>query len=116
MRDLRKYYQQDFNQINILRRKKYDKNNYLEFLECYIKFTMKQVIEKLQVPVKDIVFSLGSLIYPKQMLKLLKDDSVAKVKVINIYNYLYKFSLERLQDLLNNESLMLLFVEYLKNN
>ena len=116
VRDLRKYYQQDFNQINILRRKKYDKNNYLEFLECYIKFTMKQVIEKLQVPVKDIVFSLGSLIYPKQMLKLLKDDSVAKIKVINIYNYLYKFSLERLQDFLNNESLMLLFVEYLKNN
>ena len=116
VRDLRKYYQQDFNQINILRRKKYDKNNYLEFLECYIKFTMKQAIEKLQVPVKDIVFSLGSLIYPKQMLKILKDDTVAKVKVISIYNYLYKFSLERLQDFLNNESLMLLFVEYLKNN
>ena len=50
------------------------------------------------------------------MLKLLKDDALAKIKVIGIYNYLYKFSLERLQEFLNNESLMLLFVEYLKNN
>lgn len=116
VRDLRKYYQQDFNQINILRRKKYDKNNYLEFLECYIKFTMQAQVDKLQIPIADIVFSLGSLIYPKQMLKLLKDNALAKVKVVNIYNYLYKFSLERLQDFLNDESLMLLFVEYLKNN
>lgn len=50
------------------------------------------------------------------MLKLLKDDTIAKIKVVSIYNYLYKFSLERLQEFLNNEPLMLLFIEYLKNN
>ena len=43
-----------------------------------------------------MVFNLGSLIYPKQMLKILKDDTIAKIKVVSIYNYLYKFSLERL--------------------
>ena len=45
----------------------------------------------------DLIFNLGSLIHPKQMLKLLKEHALAKVNVINIYNYLYKFSLERLQ-------------------
>jgi hypothetical protein len=35
---------------------------------------------------------------------------------VSIYNYLYKFSLERLQHFLNNESLMLLFVDYLQVN
>ena len=63
-----------------------------------------------------MVFNLGSLIHPKQMLKLLKEYAMAKVNVVNIYNYLYKFSLERLQQFLNNKSLMLLFVNYLKVN
>ena len=36
--------------------------------------------------------------------------------MVSIYNYLYKFSLERLQHFLNNKCLMLLFVNYLKVN
>ena len=96
VRDLRKFYQQDFNQVNILRRKKYDHSNFVEFLECYIKFTLASQLDKLNISVQDMVFNLGSLIYPKQMLKILKDDTIAKIKVVSIYNYLYKFSLERL--------------------
>ena len=30
------------------------------------------------------------------MLKLLKNNALVKVQVVSIYNYLYKFSLERL--------------------
>ena len=77
---------------------------------------MNQQLSKLNVTMQEMVFNLGSLIYPKQMLKLLKDDTIAKIKVVSIYNYLYKFSLERLQEFLNNEPLMLLFIEYLKAN
>ena len=43
-----------------------------------------------------MIFNLGSLIHPKQMLKLLKDHAVAKVNVVNIYNYLYKRKLNKL--------------------
>lgn len=99
-----------------MRRKKFETSNFTEFLECYIKYTFSKHLDKLQIPMQDLVFNLGSLIYPKQMLKLLKDDTVAKVKVVSIYNYLYKFSLERLQQFLNNESLMLLFIDYLQTN
>ena len=61
----------------------------------------------------DLVFNLGSFIYPKQMLKLYKDNPAAKAKVIAIYSCLYKFSLDRLQQFLNNESLALLLVVFL---
>jgi hypothetical protein len=64
----------------------------------------------------EMIFNFGSLIYPKEMLKLLQFQTEAKMKVINIYNYLYKFSLERLQQLLNNESLMLFLLVYLELN
>ena len=64
----------------------------------------------------ELIFNFGSLIYPKEMLKLLQFQTDAKMKVINIYNYLYKFSLERLQHLLNNESLMLFLLVYLEIN
>lgn len=116
VRDLRKYYAQDFNQLNIMRRKKFETSNFTEFLECYIKYTFSKYLDKLQISMQDLVFNLGSLIYPKQMLKLLKDNNTAKVKVVAIYNYLYKFSLERLQQFLNNESLMLLLIDYLETN
>ena len=63
-----------------------------------------------------MIFNLGSLIYPKLMLKIQKNNALVKVQVVNIYNYLYKFSLERLQHFLNNKSLMLLFVDYINVN
>ena len=75
--------------------------------------TFKEQLERNKIPISDLIFNLGSLIYPKLMLKLLKNEALVKVQVIKIYNYLYKFSLERLQHFLNNESLMLFFVIYL---
>lgn len=68
------------------------------------------------MPISELIFNLGSLIYPKLMLKLYKNNAMIMVQVVSIYNYLYKFSLERLQNFLNNECLMLLFVDYLEQN
>ena len=50
------------------------------------------------------------------MLKMLKNQSAAKCRVIKIYNYLYKFSLERLSQLLHNKTIMFLIMVYLKHN
>ena len=60
------------------------------------------------------MFNLGSLINPKAMLKLSNNDPEAKLKVVKIFNYMYKFSLERLQHFLNNESLFLLLCDYMR--
>lgn len=96
--------------------KKLDASNFSETLEAYIKVHFKELLANSKVPLADLIFNLGSLIYPKLMLKLLKNNALVKVQVVSIYNYLYKFSLERLQQFLNNESLMLLFVTYLQEN
>ena len=96
--------------------KKLEPSNFTEVLEGYIKSTFAEQVERLNIPVADLIFNLGSLIYPKLMLKLLKNNALVKVQVVSIYNYLYKFSLERLQHFLNNECLMLLFVDYLRIN
>jgi hypothetical protein len=85
-----------------------------------VKIFVLQRFGKYQMQVNtsldEMIFNFGSLIYPKEMLKLLQFQTEAKMKVINIYNYLYKFSLERLQQLLNNESLMLFLLVYLELN
>ena len=116
VRDLRKYYVYDFNLLKINSGKKLEARNFTELLEVYIKMTFKEQMVQLKVALSDLIFYLGSLIYPKIMLKLLKNNAPVKVQVVSIYNYLYKFSLERLQHFLNNESLMLLFVNYLQKN
>ena len=116
VRDLRKYYSQDFNHMKMKRIKKLEASNFTEVLESYIKSQFSAQLSSLKIPTSDLIFTLGSLIYPKLMLKLLKNNALVKVQVVSIYNYLYKFSLERLQHFLNNESLMLLFVDYLRTN
>jgi hypothetical protein len=51
---------------------------------------------------------IGSLIKPKQMLASNSDKS----EIMNIYFYLYKFSLQRLNQLLNSKPLTLLLAFY----
>ena len=76
--------------------KKLEAGNFMEVLEAYIKTSFKGQLERLEISTSDLIFNLGSLIYPKLMLKLLKNNAMVKVQVVSIYNYLYKFSLERL--------------------
>lgn len=45
-----------------------------------------------------------------------KNDPKQMQEVIKVYNYLYKFSLERLQKFINNTCLMFLFANYLDQN
>jgi len=102
VRDLRKYFSQEFNAMKTKSVKKLDAGNYSEMLEAYILLAFKELLSQIKIPIADLIFNLGSLIYPKMMLKLLKNNAQVKVQVVSIYNYLYKFSLERLQHFLSN--------------
>ena len=79
VRDLRKYYSQDFNQMKMKKMKKLEPGNFMEALESYIKFTLKDQLSAMKIPLSDLIFNLGSLIYPKLMLKLLKNNAMVKV-------------------------------------
>ena len=102
--------------IYLRKGKRLEQNCFTDTLQTFIRTSLKEECEHFDIQDMDLIFNLGSLIHPKQMLKLLKDHARAKVNVVNIYNYLYKFSLERLQQFLNNKCLMLLFVNYLNVN
>lgn len=54
------------------------------------------VLRRLGVQKKHLAFCLGSLVQPKQMLRLFNGRSEENSKILTIYHYLYKFSLERL--------------------
>lgn len=59
--------------------KKLDASNFSETLEAYIKVNFKDLLANSKVPMADLIFNLGSLIYPKLMLKLLKNNALVKV-------------------------------------
>jgi uncharacterized protein YdhG (YjbR/CyaY superfamily) len=77
---------------------------------------------------ESLVFNLGSLIYPKDMLKCytkehsdelakelrkeIKDKSPEAKNVITVYHYLYRFSLQRLYHFVSEPALVLLFDYY----
>jgi hypothetical protein len=86
----------DFNRATdfIRSKKKHSPTYFMECLRKYIQLVMGEKRVSFGVSLEDCMFFLGSLIYPKEMLKLNIGDSVLKANTIRIYNYLYKFSLE----------------------
>jgi len=117
VREMRKYYSTHFNEnTNYIKRKKNEPVNFMQVLKEYCEPRFGDLAKQLELDMNDIVFNLGAMIYPKEMLKQLKYDIKLKVKVVTIYNYLYKFSLERLQHFVNNKCFVLVLIHYLKVN
>ena len=117
LRDLRKYYTQEFNDhSDYAKRKKCDEFSYLRLLREFVMSRFPaETLSRLAISFEELVFCLGSLIYPKQMLGMLETrDTHEQIRVFIIQDYLYKFSLERLQNLLSSPPMVLLFMNYLK--
>lgn len=75
------------------------KNHESFFKEClqnYIRNRIGSSYQSLGISEDTMVFFLGALTYPKEMLKAYKNKSKDVHNIIKVYNYLYKFSLERL--------------------
>ena len=86
----------------------------MQNLSLYTKITLGKYMQPLCMDMSEIVFNLGSIINPKMMLKLLGSHPEARLNIFKTFNYLYKFSLERLHQFLANESLFLFLCIYLK--
>jgi hypothetical protein len=129
LRDLRKFYLEDFNESTEYFKKR-KRNDYSFLLECLRIYVIEKDIVDCQpfqgclmgtTPEK-ISFCLGSLIYPKEMIKCyipeFQDEELKEIKVeskdkplkvrkiINIYHYLYRFSLNRLNKFINDPSMV----------
>ena len=81
VRDLRKFYSQDFNIVTqfMKKKKKQQQDCYLKFLRSYIEDKFSGKLEFMSLGIENIIFNLGSLIYPKEMLRILGEDSEEKL-------------------------------------
>ena len=106
-------------------KKKSSSASYFEFVkEFIIKIFGAKAIEFFNIGIEEAAFHLGSFIYPKYMIKCLNEEFGNDValsaqekadnqqKVLNIYYYSYKFSLERLQILINEPRIMMFVIYY----
>jgi len=78
VRDLRKFYSKDFNDVTeYIKKKKSMPEQYNYFLQCYVKAKFSQYLPTIgespsgKQAADELVFNLGSLIYPKEMIKSL---------------------------------------------
>eukprot|EP00347_Sterkiella_histriomuscorum_P007296 403349501 len=135
LRDMRKYYLKDFNQFSNYnkKKKKLQPKEYQKLIRDYI--VSNQILESepihgayIGTSIDKLTFYLGSLIYPKSMIKSLNPFSEEQLSknlrkdatlnppickdVIRIYHYLYRFSLQRLARLVKNPSMTKLFWNY----
>jgi len=135
LRDLRKFYLEEFNDTTEYFRKR-KRNDHSYLMECLKSFVIeKNIIDCYPFPgnligtnVKKIAFCLGSFIYPKELikhyipdfkeeeLKDIKMDAKGKPskarKIIGIYHYFYRFSLNRLNKFVNDPAIVKLCWHY----
>jgi len=88
VRDLRKFYSKDFNdETDYIKKKKSMHNSYNQFLQIYAKSKFANYAEALGIPMSEMMFNLGALIYPKEMIKSMAEDQTRdKLKVVSVYN------------------------------
>jgi hypothetical protein len=85
LRDFRRFYCQDFSENNefVLMKKKFTKQSLFQAIKEYIKVHGLMEFSQNTVNEEQLIFALGSLIYPKQMLKMFDSSyNRSKAKIL----------------------------------
>jgi hypothetical protein len=85
LRDFRRFYCQDFSENNefVLTKKKFTKQSLFQAIKEYIKVHGLMEFSQNTVNEEQLIFALGSLIYPKQMLKMFDSSyNRSKAKIL----------------------------------
>ena len=114
VRDIRKFFVADFNGTTCMEDKQSGRNEFTKIFTLYANITLKKFSDPLGLDLNELIFNFGSIVNPKIMLREHGQNPQAKLNIFKIFNYLYKFSLERLSQFVNNEYLFLLLCVYLK--
>ena len=99
LRDLRKFFSKHFiDTTAYLDHKKNSKGLVLfPVLKSYVNFNFDTgLLTALGVSLNDLTFFMGSLILPKEMIKIYADDPAQVSKIMKVYWCLYKFTFEKL--------------------
>lgn len=78
LRDVRKFYCQDFNEQSrfIKKKRKLGENFFRECLSNYVDARFGRTFESFDATKEDIMYSIGSLVYPKETLKLAGQNAI----------------------------------------
>ena len=114
VRDIRKFFVADFNGTTCAEDKHPGRSEITKIFTLYGNITLKKFSDPLGLDLNELIFNFGSIVNPKIMLREHGQNPQAKLNIFKIFNYLYKFSLERLSQFVNNEYLFLLLCVYLK--
>lgn len=102
VRDIRKFFVADFNAMICINDRPQGPGEFSKLLSLYTSVTLKQYSEKLGLDLNELILNFGSIVNPKLMLREWGSYPQAKLNIFKIFNYLYKFSLERLSQFVNN--------------
>lgn len=73
IRDFRKYYSTDFNSLRYKRKRGAAQQTFLEVLVSYVRNNLSKEQKHFKINELELVFYLGSLVNPKQMLMMVKE-------------------------------------------
>eukprot|EP00347_Sterkiella_histriomuscorum_P001971 403369965 len=120
LRDVRKSFWLEFNQItdfNSYRRRQKRQVYYLECLEKYVSECIDHdLLERASISPELLLFYLGALIYPKDMVKNYNKNSIERKEILKVHSNLYQFSFRRLQKLIQIKPIIILLIIYLNKN
>lgn len=114
IRDMRKFYINDFNECTgYVKRKRYKRKDfYLTWIDEYIEWDhIKAASMKGSRLIKDFNIYLAALIYPKEVESILQKKPQKRIAE-EIYDTLYKFSLCKMKIMLWKDSIFNLFMTY----
>lgn len=115
LRDMRKFFSHHFAET-MSHFKSKDTRQFQEAVRAYVLTIFgKALLERFNISKEKLSFYLAALIRPKQMLQHQEcsGENHDNLQVINIYFYLYKFSLLRMQQLLDSKPMTLLVAFYI---
>lgn len=114
IRDMRKYYINDFNErTSYVKRKRYKRKDFYltcvnEYIECE---HIKAASTKANKPIKDFNIYLASLIYPKEVESIVQKKQQKRIAQ-ETYDALYRFSLGKMKSMLCKDAIFNLFNSY----
>lgn len=119
LRDFRRFFLDNFKIF------KMNQDQSVTLVEALFQFTLSLFSEKSLRDCKEISLDLGCLLFPKEMIK--EKDAMADIErtnhfgverdenkneIMRIHGFLYKFSIDKIEECFQNTSLCILFLNY----
>lgn len=113
VRSMRKFYCRKFVSSGFNLNKE-ESDKFMDEVREFVSVEFAGDMKKLSFKVEDLARSFSALIHPKLAFKFYEAELEAHQRIQVVYDYLYKFSFERLQEFLNDPVMLMFFIRMLE--